>query len=158
MPEPGLASLPTACCSNGIFCVGGGADHHLPRRASAIGGTALNPSKRKSLAPWTTSFQNMHLNRSGVEGLVSHRPRSGGDPRQRRSVGVSARGVVCSNRATCWCSVNMPSTSERSPGHRTPGFCVSMHSTNRRQAWATSRLGLLPSPDASGRRVSLSRE
>lgn len=49
--------------------------HRLPYRAYPTGGTALNPSKRKSLASRKTSFQNTHLNRSGVEGLVSHPPK-----------------------------------------------------------------------------------
>lgn len=156
MPEPGLASLPAAHCINDVCCISGGVDHHLSCPGCATGATALNPSKRKSLASQITSFQNMCLNQSGVEGLVSRCSRSGGDPRQRQSAGVSAWGVVCSNTATYWCSVNTRSTSERSPGHRTPGFCVSMHSKNRHQAWATSRLGLLSSPDGSGQRASLS--
>lgn len=40
-------------------------------------------------------ISSMHLNRSGVEGLVSHHPRSGGDPRQCQSGGILAQRVVC---------------------------------------------------------------
>lgn len=96
-------------------------------------------------------ISSMHLNQPGVEGLVSHHPRSGRDPRQHQSGGTAS---CLSNTTTCCCGVNTQSVSEHSPGCCTPGFCVCMCSTNRHQAQGTSCLGLFSSPGASGQQVS----
>lgn len=148
LPRHGLVSLPTAAMAFAVLMMQVIISHskHVPSEAQ-------HPTLLEVLGFPNKCISSMHLNQSVVEGLVSHHPRSGGDPRQHQSGSILAQRVICPTQPHL-CGISTQSMSEHSAGHCTPGLCVSMCSTNRHQAQVASCLGLLSSPDASGQHVS----
>lgn len=97
----------------------------------------------------------MHLNWSGVDGLVSHYPKSGGCPRQHQSGAILAQRVVCLTQPHTDVASTHGAHLSTAQATAQRGSLVSMCSTNRHQTQVTLCLGLLSSPDASGQQVSL---